>query len=586
MPDTPSAAVYYSSVHYRNLLILIGLSILSFVIGTGTSPISDSDEAFYAQAGREMVEDGDWLTPHYNGDYRFEKPILFYWLTALGYLFVGVTEGAARAPSGLAGVLLALVTYACARRWYDENTGLLAGIITATSFGYVAVARQALPDLVLAFFITVSVWSGLVVFAAQRFPSADPARRLWILLCGVGVAGGFLTKGPVGIVLPFVVVAPLAIARCYYDAKSLKAGRWIPFRQLLLDSSLIGIVSLALSFPWYAAMTAHHGPAYLDRFFVAENFQRFATDRYNDPRPFWYYLPIIFGGLLPWSPLLLLLGPRLSRIISGSQGLAPVELWLGTWVLTPLAFYSTSVGKQPRYILPILPPLAILIARTASRALHERSSLHLRRLLKVASCISGVVLILFGALIFRAQILFPAVHPTAVYLAATLIGASGFGLLSTAVFPLRRLLAASFALASITATLSLHLLVFSNPQPAPVEVMAHWLNQPAFKTLPYGRYQVFVRNLVFYTGRPHVDLVSEEQVKAFLKSEEQVLCIIAETAAQRVIASTSEVYELGRVQYLNLGQLTIGTLLWPDPTRDLQTVLLVTNRPPPSQLLR
>ncbi|MBM61602.1 MAG: hypothetical protein CL484_01490 [Acidobacteria bacterium] len=570
----------------RNLLIVIGLSTLSFLLGTGTTPISDSDEAFYAQAGREMVEDGDWLTPHYNGDYRFEKPILFYWLTALGYLLVGVTEAAARAPSGLAGVLLALVTYACARRWFDENTGLLAGIITGTSFGYVAVARQALPDLVLAFFITISVWSGLVVFAGPRMPSRSTKRRLWILLCGTGIAAGFLTKGPVGIVLPFIIVGPLAIARCYYDAKSLRVRRWLPFRQLLLDGSLLCIVCLTLSLPWYAAMTAHHGPAYLDRFFMAENFQRFATDRYNAPRPFWYYLPIVFGGLLPWSPLLLLLGPYFRRIIAGSRGLAPVELWLGTWVLAPLAFYSASVGKQPRYILPILPPLAILIARTTSHALHTRSSLGLQRLLTTTSCIAGVVLILFGVLIFRAQILFPAADPTAVHLAATLTGVSGLGLLATAILPLGRLLTASFALASITATLSVHLLVFSNSQATPVEVMADWLNRPTLKALSYGRYQVFVRNLVFYTGRPHVDLVSEQQVKAFLKSEEQVLCIITESAAQRLIESKSEIYELGRLNYLNLGQLTIGTLLWPDPVRDLQTVLLITNRPPPPELLR
>ncbi|MEE2791286.1 MAG: phospholipid carrier-dependent glycosyltransferase, partial [Acidobacteriota bacterium] len=97
-----------------NIFLLVGVSVLTFFVGIGLPAISDSDEAFYAQAGREMIESGDWLTPRYNGLSRFEKPVLFYWLTALGYLLIGVTETAARAPSAVAGILLALATYGCA----------------------------------------------------------------------------------------------------------------------------------------------------------------------------------------------------------------------------------------------------------------------------------------------------------------------------------------------------------------------------------------------------------------------------------------------------------------------------------------
>ena len=110
--------------------LLVALCTLTFFVGLGRPAITDSDEAFYAEAAREMVEEGEWVTPHYNGEHRFEKPILYYWLAALGYLTAGVSEGAARFPSALAGLVLVLTTFACARRWHGEPTALLAGAIT------------------------------------------------------------------------------------------------------------------------------------------------------------------------------------------------------------------------------------------------------------------------------------------------------------------------------------------------------------------------------------------------------------------------------------------------------------------------
>ena len=118
--------------------------------------------------------------------------------------------------------------------------------------------------------------------------------------------------------------------------------------------------------------------------------------------------------------------------------------------------------------------------------------------------------------------------------------------------------------------------------PEPVQKMAAMVRSAGPESLPYGRYRVFVRNLIFYTGRPHVDLASEEQVRVFLESSEPVLCVIAEADLARVVTPTMPVYELGRVEYLNTGALTLRALLWPDPMKDIQTVLLVTNRPPNS----
>ena len=120
--------------------------------------ITDADEAYYAEAAREMVESGDWLTPSFNYAERFQKPVLYYWLTAVTYVVLGLGEWSARFWSALAGVGLAFVTWSIGRsHTRQEEVGWMAGAIVATSFGYFAIARMALPDLPLALFITLTI---------------------------------------------------------------------------------------------------------------------------------------------------------------------------------------------------------------------------------------------------------------------------------------------------------------------------------------------------------------------------------------------------------------------------------------------
>jgi 4-amino-4-deoxy-L-arabinose transferase-like glycosyltransferase len=172
----------------RTTLLLLVICGATFFAGLGRPAIGDSDEAFYAEAGREMVGSGDWITPYYNFETRFQKPILFYWLVSAGYLVAGVNEAAARWGSAVAGLGLALLTAACGRRWYDERTGRLAGLIVATAFGYFSIGRLALPDLPLAFWITLTTWSAIVGLCDR------PARpHRWLMLAGAAAGLGFLT---------------------------------------------------------------------------------------------------------------------------------------------------------------------------------------------------------------------------------------------------------------------------------------------------------------------------------------------------------------------------------------------------------
>ena len=558
----------------RHAFALVGVCALTFFVGLGRPALTDSDEAFYAESAREMVERDDWLTPYYNGEPRFDKPVLYYWLVAASYVAAGSSPGAARFPAALAGVGLVLVTFFCARRWHDEPTALLAGLIAATSAGIVAMARQALPDLPLAFFATLSTWAALVALLDDPRRRLDPGeRRLWLLLAGLAAAGAFLVKGPVGPALAAIVVLPLL-------AIEWRRPGGVLLRVTTVDLGLASAVFLIVALPWYAAMVAEHGAGYLERFFLAENLERFATDRYNAPRPAWYYLPIVAGGLLPWTPFMILWAPALRRAWR-HRALDSCALRLTVWAAAPLAFYTLSVGKQPRYILPLLTPLAILLARAMVRAIGDSPTS--RKLFAAGGVLAGALVLVLGGLIYRARpLLFewnPAVTigvPAAILLAGSAIAAASLAAWRNA--PRAAGVPALVAAAAVVLAVGAHLVVLASPGPAPVERVAAMLATAREVDEPYGRHRVFDRNLVYYTRTPHVELPVPQAVRDFLQSSGRVLCVLRTEDAARLQRDGLRLQRLGEVRYLNTGSLNLRTLLDPDPELHLQRVVLVANR--------
>lgn len=560
----------------RHVLILVGVCLVTFFVGLDRPPLTDSDEAFYAESAREMIARGDWLTPHYNGEPRFEKPVLYYWLAAAAYGAAGTSPGAARFPSALAGLGLVLVTYLCARRWYDGRTALLAGLIGATSAGIIAMARQALPDLLLAFFVTLATWAALAALLDDPARSPGPrARRGWLLLAAFAAGCAFLTKGPVGPALAALVVLPLVVL----DWR--RSG--VACRVTAADPGLAAALFLLVAAPWYAAMAAEHGAAYLDRFFFAENLERFASDRYNAPRPAWYYLPIVAGGLFPWTPFLLLWAP-MARQSWRRRALDPRTLRLAVWAAAPLAFYTMSIGKQPRYILPLLAPLAILLARAVVQALDGTPAA--RRALAALGVATGVVVMGVGGLVYRARPLLvewdDAVTlsvPVAIGLAGGAIVAASLGAWRGPGAPERaRGIPALVAAAAMVLAVGAHVVVLASPGPAPVERMAALLAAERGSGEPYGRHRVFNRNLVYYVRVPHVELPILPAARDFLRAPGRVLCVLRAEDAAALRQAGLRLPRLGAVRYLNTGNLNLRTLLDPDPERYLQRVELVANR--------
>ena len=550
---------------------LIAITVLTFLIGLGSPSIADSDEAFYAESAREMVESGDWLTPHFNYVYRFEKPVLYYWLAGLSYLTLGVSEMAARLPSAFAGLGLTLVTFFAARRWYHDSTGFLAGAITATSFGYVAMARQALPDLTLAFFVTLTTWAGLRLWADQSLvgspQESDSGKRgLWIFIVGLGMASGILVKGPLGIILPCLVVIPLIA----WQSRTLKRKPQLHIREL----ALLALTIVVFAAPWYLFMTVQHGTEYLDRFFLTENFDRFTTARYNAPRPLWYYLPIVIAGIFPWSPFLLpwirdlFISARRRVILTGTN------LQLVWWTAAPILFFSLSIGKQPRYILPVLPPLAILLASyLRSQISNKKPDL----LFKISVAITATVICAIGILVYRTSPLLPQWPVSLITVLSTFIVLSALGVFLSMTRP--SLVPAAIVSASIVITLGAHLVVLSSPSDDPVKSVANIVNTSRNAGEPYGRYRVLHRNLIFYTGESFTELGIKQAVTDFLGSTDRVLVVLPHEDVLQLEREGHPIRRLGEVQYLNTGGLTFQTLLNPDPNQYLEDIVVIDNKP-------
>jgi len=552
----------------RLYLPLTLLALLTFAAGLGRGAMTDADEAFYAEAAREMVASGDYITPFFNYEHRFQKPILYYWVTAAFYLVTGPTEAAARLGAALSGLGLVLITAACARRWRDHDHALLAGAMVATAFGCYSIGRMALPDLPLAFFITLATWTGLTGTL-----QLEPQPRRWLLLSALAMALGFLTKGPVAVLLPVLVVVPVTL---------------VERRQLglsLADLLLGSLVFLAVGLPWYGLMWERHGTAYLEGFFLGDNLERFATDRFNDPRPWWFYLPVVFGGLLPWSPLMGTWWPGVRETLQRRRRPSASTLRLLAWAAVPLVFYSLSIGKQPRYVLPVLPPLAMLLADGVRRALAGREAPdspagqvpdRAPMSLLAGGSVTGAVLAVIGLLIWRARPLLIHVSASTTLLASAALVVAGLLVAAVSVSRRWRQLPLALTAAGTVCVLALQFGPLASAGDSAVEQVARVIARLHTPAHVVGTHQVFVRNLVFYAHVPTRDLPNDEALAAFFAGAGPRLLV---TTVERLPAIEALAGQpLSRqltVSYFNEAGIRLRTLLTPDPDRDLTQVVVV-----------
>jgi 4-amino-4-deoxy-L-arabinose transferase-like glycosyltransferase len=293
-----------------------------------------------------MLARHDWITPTLGGTPWLEKPIFYYWQALLAYKVFGVSDWAARLPSAVDATLMVITVFLFLRR-FRPGFELDTALITASAAGIVAFAHAASMDMPLAAAFTIAM---LAWFAWHESGS-----KIYLAAFYVFMALGTLAKGPIAPFLAAVVIVAFAAAK--KDFRLVIKTLWLP-----------GIaIFLLVALPWYITVQLRN-PEFFRVFILEHNFSRFGTNRYHHRQPFWYYLPIVMIGLLPWLVFIVAaLFENVRDWWSEKRAVLQSEdafnLFLVIWFILPVLFFSLSQSKLPGYILPALPAGTLLLGK-------------------------------------------------------------------------------------------------------------------------------------------------------------------------------------------------------------------------------
>ena len=371
--DRPHLSI---SAHVMHLAILSLLAGLLLFVGLGSMGLTDRDEGRNAEAGREMLETGDWISPTFNYEPRFAKPVLVYWLMSLSYWWFGIDEFSARLPSAMFGLGLIVLQYLFLTRFRGPTVGLFGALMLLLNLQIIGLSRMVLTDSVLIFFTTLSLFSFWLAFHGRSH------ERWWRWVFYLGMAVATLAKGPVGFLVPLVTVA------LYLTA----TRQWRRFWEQ--GSPLVGsLLFAAIASPWYAVMWSIHGTEY------AASAQANTVGRFLNPMEghgftVLFYLPVLLLGFFPWSGWLPFAWYEAYRSWRegrrGTENAVPVqdrssmdlEWFAAAWVLGVLVFFTLSSTRLAHYIAPLFPAAALLTASYWHRSLFNpemkgrRASIH------------------------------------------------------------------------------------------------------------------------------------------------------------------------------------------------------------------
>ncbi len=309
-------------------------------------PLYDPDEGRYAEIPREILAGGDWLIPHLDGLVYLEKPPLQYWLSALALRAFGSSELSARLWTGLFGYLTLLVVTSLARHLWGREAGLRAALLLAGSVLFLLLGHQLTLDMTLCFWLIASL---ACFIRAQTGRGSVAAERAWMLGCWATMALAVLTKGLIGGLIPGATLVIYVLWQ----------RDWRLLRRLYWGPGLVLFAGIAA--PWFV-LAARANPEFLQFFFIREHFQRFLTPIEERSEPWWFFIPVLIVGILPWVTRAVRALILDWRGAAGPGGFDAVRL-LWIWSVFVLVFFSLSNAKLIPYILPALPALALLAAR-------------------------------------------------------------------------------------------------------------------------------------------------------------------------------------------------------------------------------
>jgi 4-amino-4-deoxy-L-arabinose transferase-like glycosyltransferase len=502
----------FGKEEYYAILTLCVLCLVVFFFQLGSHPLWDVDEGRHAATSKDMVLSGDWVTTRMNGKNFYDKTALFNWFVALSFLVFGFTEFAARMPAALLGLGAVLVTYLLGRRLFGSRVGLLGGVVLATSPEYIILSRSVIHDISLAFFITLALCFFYAAFGGQR------QRRINLFLFYAALGLAVLAKGPIGILLPGLIIGLFLLVK----------GRLDFLKEMSLGWGVL--IFLAVAAPWYVLISIRNED-YVSYFFLKQNFGNFLSKvQAHHPEHFYYYIPVLLGGMLPWSFFIPLAVVRPLR-----QGLRKLDdgvLFLLLWFSVIFFFFSAANSKLGTYILPAFPAVALLVGRLWDEIMTTAGA----GLRKGIGWSLAPLPVLFLAATIYIMVKRPEARKLQTYYGMSLQDMSGLLIALTVIlfiallfFILRKYWSAFSALAATFAVGMLFFIVAYAPildSYRSTRLLAEEMDRELSPGEPLVFFLKLWDSALFYTSRRVTVLNTEEQLLAYLSSNKKTLCVI------------------------------------------------------------
>ncbi len=502
----------------RYLAVLLAVSAFIFFFRLGDMALTDPDETFYAETAREMLGEREWVTPLIFGEAQFEKPILFYWLVEASYGLFGVNEFAARLPSVLFGLAGVIGVYLLGRLLFSSLCGLLSGLVFATCVQSVMLARACVTDMTLTVFILFCL-----LFFLEGWKGG---RKAYYLLSSCMAAFAVLTKGPVGVFIPAVIVfLYLSVSR-----------QWkVFFREVPLGQC--ALIFFAVCLPWHIIVTRIHGAAFINEFLGFHNVMRFLEPEHSIGDSPFFYVPVVIGGFFPWTAFLPLGAWDLYKRGDERPPFKDHRAFVAIWFLAVFIFFTVSRTKLVTYIFPLYPVMALITGRFWERySLRAAQDKKVDRYMRASYSIYiflavAALVIIYLVMSYRyVQALGGAAVVGAVFTAGSVV--------SLVAMLLKKRLA---AFASIVITVVLMILPITEYVLPTIEEfetskpVSFIVSELAGRAGPIGGEADQRRGIAFYTRRPDIaDIQHDDEFEDFISRKEQVWCIIKRKHYERL----------------------------------------------------
>ncbi|HEY9778175.1 MAG TPA: glycosyltransferase family 39 protein [Planktothrix sp.] len=364
------------------LAMLVALAVLVLIPGIFFFGIIDPSDGLYTECAREMIEKHNLLTPSFNYDPFYEKPILIYWLIIASQKLFGVSAWAGRLQAAVSGVLTVASLFALTRRFIGRRTAFASALILLSAPLFAVVGHLTLTDSMLTLFVSVAT----LCFFSRLHGGGVNLLVVAYLCLGLAV----LAKGPVALVLSG---APIVLYLFLSGKNSGETWGQFLWSRLWRLHPAAGLLLIALiSLPWYIAECKATNGEFFQEFFIRQNLGR-ATGSVNHQQAWYYYLPFLFGGFFPWW-LFLAGAPRTVASIwrkrSRQTKVRQLSLLCLVWSVFIVAVFSAIKTKLGTYILPAFPPLAILAAVSIETMLRSSNRKPIFVLAAAIGAVSGV----------------------------------------------------------------------------------------------------------------------------------------------------------------------------------------------------